>query len=214
MLLIDILLSIPACIHLTGVTDNLNVFFSGSLPPNTDLKPVRERALQLLQELEDWAERHPHLSTTLPVAQVTTEDMTTPIDTSTRTAQSPAVMLPNSFVAMATGGFNAARLVLTLLLHKVSDSTSPDPDPNSALSTPDTDLLRRAAGYAKNILKISAYIESTNAVGFNFLRCVFPLTVVAMTGPSPKEKNAARHMLNRWGEQKGLKGLTGSWVEV
>lgn len=220
MHLADILLGIPGCINLSGVEGTLSGFFSKPLPPGKDLDPVRDRTTQLLRKLDLWSERHPHLCTTDPISQVTTEDLTTPIDTSTPPPNLPAVMLPDTFVAMTTAAFKAARLILTLLLHKVSES-SEDASPisvqddDSATSLPsNATLLSNATSYAKDILEITSYMEATHPMGFNFLRCVFPLTVVAIVGPLEEDQRHARQMLDRWGAQRGLGGLSGSWVKT
>jgi hypothetical protein len=220
MLLTDILLSIPECIRLSGVEGTLRGFFSKSIPSGTDLEPVREGAKRLLHQLNQFAERHPHLCTTVPTTQITTEDWTTPIDTSTPPPSFPAIVLPDTFVAMTTAAFKAAHLILTLLLHKVSpDSEGSTPisvsDDASAASPPATaTLLTNAASHAKDILDITSYMEKTHPIGFSFLRCVFPLTVVAILGPLEEDQRTAREMLDRWGAQRGLGGLSGQWVNT
>lgn len=221
MHLADILLSIPGCINLTGVQGTLSGFFSKPIPPGNDLDHVRERANQLLHKLDLWSERHPHLCTTAPApCQVTTEDMTTPIDPSTPPPNLPAVMLPDTFVAMTTAAFKAARLILTLLLHKISESSEGATpisiqDDDSATSIPSNSaLMTNAISYAKDILEITSYIEVIHPMGFNFLRCVFPLTIVAILGPIEEDKRNARQMLDRWGAQRGLGGLSAPWVNT
>ncbi|KAF2279121.1 uncharacterized protein EI97DRAFT_372370 [Westerdykella ornata] len=210
MHLVDIILSIPECIRLTGTDATLSGFFSNPLPPIDDLTPVRERTKELLDQLNKWAERHPHLCTIFPASQViTTEDMTTPIDLSAPKPQAAALKLPDTFVASATAAFKAAHLVLTLLLAKVSPA-GPAADSEIAVS----DLTARAVADAKDILEVSTYVESTHPVGFNFLRCVFPLVIAAILSPLAEDRKAARSMLDRWGAERGLGGLCGSWVGV
>jgi hypothetical protein len=129
-------------------------------------------------------------------------------------------MLPDTFVAMTTAAFKAARLILTLLLHKVSENredSSPIsvPDDDSSTSLPsNATLLTNAASYAKDILEITTYMEATHPLGFNFLRCMFALTVVAILGPVEEDQRHAREMLARWGAQRGVGGLSGSWVNT
>ncbi|KAF2744764.1 hypothetical protein M011DRAFT_479524 [Sporormia fimetaria CBS 119925] len=216
MHLTDILLAIPGCIRLTGTERTLSGFFVNPLPLNVDLDPVRLRTLHLLGDLDRWAKRHPHLCTTMPArVTCTTEDMTTPIDTSTPESPSSAVKIPNTFVAMATTAYKAAHLILTLLLEKVSPTIAVDSEDASPESpSPSASLLEQATEDAKDILKLSIYMESTHPVGFIFLRCVFPLVVVCILGPSREDRKAAREILDRWGAERGLGGLAGSWVSV
>jgi len=220
MQLADVLLAIPACINLCGVEGTLSEFFSSSIPSKTDLDPVRERTTQLLRKLDVWEERYPHLCSTAPISQITTEDMKTPIDESTPRPDFPAVVLPGTFVATTTAAFKAARLILTLLLHKISENGEEGSpvsvqDDDSATSLPsNATLLMNAASYTKDILEITAYMEATHPMGFNFLRCVFPLTIVAILGPVEEDQRHARQMLDRWGAYRGVGGLSGSWVNT
>jgi hypothetical protein len=128
-------------------------------------------------------------------------------------------MLPDTFVAFTSGTYKAIHLILTLIIHKLTPKTSIASvlNPTSAPSLdiiPEIDLIARATRHAKDILDISTFIESTHPVGFDFLRSVFPLSIIAILGPRMREQKLARQMLTRWGEKRGLPGLCGSWVDI
>ena len=77
-----------------------------------------------------------------------------------------------------------------------------------------TRLVNDAGKHANAILEISEYFESTHPVGFDFLRCVFPVAIVALLGTSEKQKTTARTTLDRWGAKRGLGGLCGAWIDT
>lgn len=216
--LADILLQIPDCIGLCELNCSLSGFFARTIPPSIDLKPVHDRANDLLLQLEEWAERHPHLCTTQPTSQVTTVDMATHVDVQNPSHQTPALVLPDIFVALTTATYKATYIILTLLLHKICPKTSIssvlNPDSTSNANDPASDFIIRATKHAGDILDIGDYIESTHPVGFDFLRSVFPLVIVVILGPQPKDQKLARQMLERWGDQRGLGGICGAWVGI
>lgn len=221
--LADILLVIPECMALCKVGPcSLRHFFSRTIPSSVNLKPIAERIRKLLQDLDDWAVRFPHLTVAVPGEQVVAEDMES-LATSGVRAKSPGdptLVLPDSFVALTAATYEALRLILSLLLDKVA----PKPE-KSPISSPQTGasaspeemiptLIDTAMMSSKHILDISAYIESTHPVGFDFMRSVFPLVVVCMLGPRTEEKKLGQHMMERWGKRRGMSGLYAAWTHV
>lgn len=123
MCLIDILFAIPHCIRLVSRATHLKSFFAQPLPSDTDLGSITARTIQLLHGLDDWAEKNPHLCTTIPTSRVTTEDMHTPLSTIASSQQQNkqmAILLPDTFIAFASGTFKATYMLLSLLLLKLS----------------------------------------------------------------------------------------------
>ncbi|KAF2472315.1 uncharacterized protein BDR25DRAFT_283707 [Lindgomyces ingoldianus] len=211
--LTDILLAIPACIGLCGRSGSLADFFSRPIPHSADLQPTRQRTKQLLRDIDDWAERYPHLCYADPIAQIVNADMSTSIlaTNSSNAPKSPSLMLPDTFTALTAATFYATRLTLILLRDKIS---SPPVSPNIARIRTETVGIADAISHSISILQVAAFIESTHPVGFDFMRSVFPLVVVGLLGPQEHEQNLARNMLVRWGERRGVGGLCGSWVHI
>ena len=198
-------------------------FFNNPVPPHADLQSAQERTSELLRDLSDWAELHPHFTAPCRAPLVATPDMSTIITDPVPPAQDESgpeatVDLPITFVNMVASTYWAIRLVLTLILEKVLLQGLPEQDPSaSALSytspppqSPVRQLLDNARLYSRKVLKISAILESTNPVGFDLVRSVFPLVVVRIAGPGEEERTAAKVMMERWGQSKGLGGLCGS----
>lgn len=220
--LADILLAIPGCIGLCGMGGSMSSFFSRPLPPRLDLRPVRERTAQLLRDLTEWADKHPHLTSVSPGPLVVTLDMAKEVSGSALTnpdgSPSSTVVLPETFVALTAATYEAVRLILTLLLHKISpqpDKFPPAPaDPNTPPQFPTDSLISSAATSARSILEIAMFLESTQSVGFDFMRSVFPLVVVGILGPQAEEQKSAMKMMERWGESRGVGGLCGAWINA
>ncbi|KAF2269638.1 hypothetical protein CC78DRAFT_612010 [Lojkania enalia] len=212
--LADILLKIPACIALSGINGSLGGVFAQPIPRGTDLTLIGIRSTQLLRDLDDWAEKHPHLCASIPVAQNLNWDMRHSVrDPNPATPTSPASVLPDSLVALTAATYNALRLILTLLHNKVSlpipsthklTNTQVDPSIPNAIAT--------ATSYSKAILEIVTCLELVHPIGFDFMRSVFPLVVVAVLGPRIEEQEVAREMLVRWGKNRGLGGLCDKWT--
>jgi hypothetical protein len=212
--LADILLAIPGCISLTGMTGSMSRFFSTPIPSRVDLRPVQERTSQLLQDLTQWADENPHLTCVSAGPMIVTSDLGRAVNGAVLTnSGSPTLtmVLPDTFVALTAATYEAVRLILTLLQHKIfprpaKSSQSPvDPLPS---------LIASATTYARSILEIVTFLESTHPVGFDFMRSVFPLVVVAILGPEAEEQNSALDMMERWGESRGVGGLCGVWINA
>ncbi|KAF2787250.1 hypothetical protein K505DRAFT_367511 [Melanomma pulvis-pyrius CBS 109.77] len=219
--LADILLAIPDCIGLCGMSGSMSSFFSRPLPPRLDLRPVRERTAQLLQKLIEWADKHPHLTSVSPGPLVVTLDMAKEVSGSALTnpdGPPSTVVLPETFVALTAATYEAIQLILTLLLHKISPHPAKSPpapaDPNTPPQSPTDSLISRATTSARSILDIAMFLESTQSVGFDFLRSVFPLVVVGILGPQAEEQKSAVEMMERWGESRGVGGLCGAWINA
>ncbi|KAF2192981.1 hypothetical protein K469DRAFT_745399 [Zopfia rhizophila CBS 207.26] len=206
-LLTDIVLAIPECLTLCKISGNFSEFFLRDIPSGLDLNPARERANHLLRELDTWANCYPHLSSvSLFSRSVTLEPQ-----------QSSSLMVPDSFTALTAATYHTAYLTLTLLLHKLSPSmeapVSPQ-DSNTRAESPVHLSLATPISNSASILQISDYIESTHPIGFNFLRSIFPLVVVAILGPREEQKKKAGEMLERWGQKRGVGGLVGPWIHI
>jgi hypothetical protein len=185
----DIMLQIPGCIGMCGVKGSLRKFFATPIPPGTNLQPCRERANQLIAELNRWAETYPYLATLADVS-IKSEPSTEPSSTEViiqKPRTNTAMLPPDSFIALTVATYEAVRLPLTLLLYKLSteDTASPHSPTASALY----DL---AAASARALLQTTSCLESTKSVGFDFIRTVTPVVVVAILGPQPEQIAQAR----------------------
>jgi hypothetical protein len=195
-------------------------FFSRPIPSTVDTKPVERRTLHLLQELDSWAIRCPHL-TVLPTApghHIVSRDMETLV-ASGASAVAPnasTIILTDSFVALNAANYEVIRLILTLLLMKVSPTAAVSPTmsyPPSPESIAPS-LFDVATASSQAILKITSYMESKHPIGFDFIRSVFPLVVVGILGPRQEEKTSAQDMLDRWAKTRGMAGLCAAWLQA
>jgi hypothetical protein len=202
----DVMLQIPGCIGMCGVKGSLRKFFATPIPPGTNLQPCRERANQLIAELNRWAETYPYLAT-LADASIKSEPSTE------LTTQKPrintATLPPDSFIALTVATYEAVRLPLTLLLYKLSTEDTASPDSSTA-----SVLYDLATASANALLQTTSCLESTKSVGFDFIRTVTPVVVVAILGPQPEQIAQARSTLKRWGDSRGLGGLVGAWLHI
>ncbi|KAF2676213.1 hypothetical protein K458DRAFT_380342 [Lentithecium fluviatile CBS 122367] len=222
--LVDILLVIPDCIGMLEMGGSMRSFFARRIPPAIDTKPAEYRARQLLQQLDDWAKRCHHLTTvpTEPGGRIVSTDMETLATSGARESlpDGSKMVIPDSFIALTAATYEAIRLILTMLLMKLSPqatssytvccTTSTIPAPGSIGHT----LFNVAVLSCKSILEIAAYMESTHPVGLDFIRSVFPLVVAGILGPREEEKQAAQKMLSRWGKTRGMAGLCSAWLEA
>ncbi|ORY10951.1 hypothetical protein BCR34DRAFT_484896 [Clohesyomyces aquaticus] len=202
--LTDVLLAIPGCIGLCGIEGSLGDFFSARLPDTTDLLPVRARTRQLLQEVDAWADRYPHLCSTAPSPQ------TLRMDLSARSLSDPpgipTIMVPGTFAALIASSFYSARMTLALLLDKITPIL-----PTS--QSPGWSIMEDARSHTKSILQIAEFLELTNPVGFDFIRSIFPLVVVSNIAPLEEDRSRAMTMLERWGKKRAVSGLAGAkWI--
>lgn len=214
--LADILLVIPGCIGLTGMTGSMSRFFSTPIPSRVDLQPVKERTAQLLQDLAEWASANPQLTSVFAGSKTARETSGAVLTNYELTT--PTVVLADTFVALTAATYEAVRLILTLLQHKISARAAEAPPLHTHPTTPPysplSSLIASATNYARSILETVTFLESTHPVGFDFMRSVFPLVVVAILGPEAEEQNSALKTLERWGESRGVGGLCGAWIKA
>jgi hypothetical protein len=219
--LVDILLAIPGCISLTGMTGSMSRFFSTPIPSRVDLQPVQQRTAQLLHDLAQWADENPHLTCVSAGPMIVTPELGRAVNGAVMTSSgslTSTVILPDTFIALTAATYEAVRLILTLLQHKISPRPAKSPsvavDQNTPPHSPLPLLIASATTYARSILEIVTFLESTHPVGFDFMRSVFPLVVVAILGPEAEEQNSALDMMERWGESRGVGGLCGAWISA
>ncbi|KAF2638645.1 hypothetical protein P280DRAFT_404355 [Massarina eburnea CBS 473.64] len=219
--LADILLQIPPCISQCGIEPgSMRKFFAEPIPPGIDLRPVEQCTRELLQDIENWALRFPSLTYTGSGEQIVAATDTELDVNGCKPANSDRsyIILPDSFVALTASTYEAIRVILYLLLDKVSVDWSISPafsgtSPASSLSYTSS-LVDNAIIASQAVLKNSSYMESTHPVGFDFMRSVFPVVVVATLAPRLHEQQEAEEMLNRWGRSRGMAGLCAAWLNV
>ncbi|KAF1962706.1 hypothetical protein CC80DRAFT_499046 [Byssothecium circinans] len=223
-LLVDILLQIPACISLCRTQGNLSLrkFFGAPLAPGIDLRPAEQRTRELLREIEKWALRFPSLTCTGGGESIVAADDESLVTNGVKpaTPDGSYVILPDSYVALMAATYGAIRLILSLLLDKVSVGWSRSPtvsvtspiSPSSVSFT--SPIISDAIGASQAVLKNSAHMESSHPVGFDFMRCVFPVVVTATLAPRLEDQMQAEEMLRRWGKKKGMSGLCAAWLDV
>ncbi|KAF2713421.1 hypothetical protein K504DRAFT_450120 [Pleomassaria siparia CBS 279.74] len=219
--LADILLMIPGCIGLLGMGGSMNSFFSRPIPPHADLGPIRKRTTELMREVSKWAEESPHLTSVSHMPLVVTYDMAKQINGAVVMSSGsnlPTVVLPETFVALTAATYHAVRLILILLQIKIFPGATKSPStpfgPHTPPQSPVSSSMSEAVESAKIVLDIALFLENTHPVGFDFMRSIFPLVVVAILGPGDEEKATAVAMMERWGESKGVGGLCGAWIHV
>lgn len=228
--LADIMLMIPGCIGLCKINGSLRTFFNTPFPPGIDLEPCRKRTIELLANLDKWAATYPYLAKPSSGLQIVEANMANLYVSGVKPAfeGSRDVILPDSFVALTIATYESVQIILTLLLHKLithvseqhtphqksspssSSSVSPPPPP----STPPTALFNQAVHSAEIILKTARHLEGTKTAGFDFIRSVTPVVVVAILGPTEEKTESAMAMLKRWGEKRGMNGLVGAWMHL
>ncbi|UPX20416.1 uncharacterized protein EKO05_0010648 [Ascochyta rabiei] len=220
--LADIMLMIPECISLCQIKGSLQTFFNSPFSPNVDLDPCRRRTRELIKDLDEWASAYPYLTTLSSGLHTVATDMASLSVSGVKPAfegTSTDVVLPDSFVALTVVTFEAVQLTLTLLLHKLntqdldrSPSTLLASSPVSSASL--ASLLHQAERSADLILRTAGHLEGTKTVGFDFIRSVTPVVVVAILGPTEELTSNAMAMLKRWGEKRGMNGLVRAWMHL
>ncbi|KAF2624489.1 hypothetical protein BU25DRAFT_433425 [Macroventuria anomochaeta] len=224
--LADIMLMIPDCTSLCGINGSLRTFFNSPFPQSVDLEPCRKRTRELIEDLNGWAAAYPYLAKPSSGLQVVEANMANLSVSGVKPAfeGSRDVVLPDSFVALTIATFECVQLTLTLLLHKLNSQdpqlyeantrSSPSLSSSSSPSPSSSALFDRAVRSAEIILKTAGHLEGTKTVGFDFIRSVTPVVVVAILGPTEELTGNAMAMLKRWGEKKGMNGLVGAWMHL
>ncbi|KAF9697877.1 hypothetical protein EKO04_004442 [Ascochyta lentis] len=213
----DVMLMIPGCIGLCQTEGSLRTFFKSSFPPNVDLEPCRRRTRELINDLDEWASAYPYLTTLSSGLHIVAADMASLSVSGVKPAfegSSTDVILPDSFVALTVATFESVQLTLTLLLHKLNTQ---DPNIHSSKAQPSASasaLFNQAVRSANVILRTAGHLEGTKTVGFDFIRSVTPVVVVAILGPTEELTDNAMAMLKRWGEKRGMNGLVGAWMHL
>ncbi|KAF1970043.1 hypothetical protein BU23DRAFT_557207 [Bimuria novae-zelandiae CBS 107.79] len=221
--LTDIMLLIPETIAMLGIEPgSLRRFFSQPLPFSANVAPVAARLKEWLHLIDKWAQRFPYLTKAPEEDIIVTLDMTN-LSIGVNVAWNGQMALPNSFVAFTAASYEALRLIIFLLLHKIMPKLAPSlgyPSPPSASSpgvvlTDECSIMDAAIAAAQAVLKIAKYQETTHQVGgYDVLRTVFPMVIVGNLGPTQKLKDRAVEMLSRWGRQKGISGLCAAWLNA
>lgn len=222
--LADIMLMIPYCTGLTGISGSLRTFFSSPFPPGMDLDPCRKRTKELIADLDKWAATYPYLAKPASGLQVVEANMANLSVSGVKPAfeGSKNVILPDSFIALTIATYESVHLTLTLLLHKLNTQdpklNEASPQSSPAISTPpqhsSSALFDEAVQSAHVIMKTAGHLEGTKTVGFDFIRSVTPVVVVAILGPTQELIGNAMAMLKRWGEKRGMGGLVGAWMHL
>lgn len=233
--LADIMLMVPGCTGLCGINGSLRTFFNTPFPPAVDLEPCRKRTGELLADLDEWAVAYPYLAKPSSGLQIVEANMANLSVSGVKPAfeGSRNVILPDSFVALTIATFESIQITLTLLLHKLNtqdpkladasaqssplSTSSTSPPPSSMASPPSppaSALLNQAVRSAEIILKTAGHLEGTKTVGFDFIRSVTPVVVVAILGPTSEMMENAMAMLKRWGDNRGMNGLVGAWMHL
>ncbi|KAF1925930.1 uncharacterized protein M421DRAFT_68666 [Didymella exigua CBS 183.55] len=213
--LADIMLMIPDCIALCKINGSLQTFFNTPFPPAIDLEPCRKRTKELIDNLDEWAATYPYLAKPSPSLQIVEANMANLAVSGVKPAfeGSKNVILPDSFVALTIAIFESVQIALRMLLHKMNTQ---DPKLNdlSPRSSPTSTSSIQAVRSAEVLLKTTGHLEGTKTVGFDFIRSVTPVVVVAILGPTTELKENAMAMLKRWGEKRGMNGLVGAWMHL
>ena len=96
--------------------------------------------------------------------------------------------------------------------HTMSGPTAAaQPSPSPRLPALPRNLQASAAASASLVLRISRALEATHPAGFDFLRSVWPLVVVATLGPGAGMSADAQRLIRRWGETRMLAGIGKIW---
>ena len=219
--LADIMLMIPDCTSLCHIEGSLRTFFNSSFSPKVDLEPCRKRTRELIKDLEAWAAAYPYLAHFSSGPHMVAADMASLSVSGIKPAfegSSTDVVLPDSFVALTVATFESVQLTLTLLLHKLNTQNPKLYEANTASSPlslhPSKTLFDQAVRSAKTLLRTAGHLEGTKTVGFDFIRSVTPVVVVAILGPTEELTSNAMAMLKRWGEKRGMNGLVGAWMHL
>lgn len=222
--LADIMLLIPECTSMCGIRGSLQTFFNTPFPPGVDLGPCRTQAQLLSAQLRVWATTYPYLAKPASGLQMVEANMANLSVSGAKPAfeGSKNMILPDSFIALTIATYESVHLTLLRLLHKLEtqDSGSQDSSPQSTHSSspPPSSyismLFDQAVTSAEVIMKMAGHLEGTKTVGFDFIRSVTPVVVVAILGPTQELTNNAMTMLKRWGEKRGMNGLVGAWMHL
>ena|SRR5690242_1889218 len=222
--LADIMLMLPYCTSMCGIKGSLRTFFNLPFPPGINLEPCRTQAHKLSAELDAWAATYPYLAKPASGLQIVEANMANLSVSGAKPAfeGSKNMILPDSFIALTIATYEAVHLTLLRLLHKLEtqggESQVASPRSTHSLSPPASTtgsiLFDQAVKSAEVIMKTAGHLEGTKTVGFDFIRSVTPVVVVAILGPTQELTNNAMAMLKRWGEKRGMNGLVGAWMHL
>lgn len=222
--LADIMLMLPYCTNMCGIKGSLRTFFNLPFPPGINLEPCRTQAHKLSAELDAWAATYPYLAKPASGLQIVEANMANLSVSGAKPAfqGSKNMILPDSFIALTIATYEAVHLTLLRLLHKLEtqapESQVASPQSTHSLSpsasTTGSMLFNQAVKSAEVIMKTAGHLEGTKTVGFDFIRSVTPVVVVAILGPTQELTNNAMAMLKRWGEKRGMNGLVGAWMHL
>ncbi|KAJ8114594.1 hypothetical protein OPT61_g3560 [Boeremia exigua] len=220
--LADIMLMVPECTSLCGISGSLRTFFNTPFPLDVDLQPCRERTEELMAGLNAWAAAYPYLAKPSSGLQIVEANMANLSVSGAKPAfeGSKNIILPESFIALTIATYEAVHLTLLLLLNKLNTQDPRSQDASPTTASPDSSspfnlaLLDQAVNSAEVILQTARHLEGTKTVGFDFIRSVTPIVVVAILGPTEELTDNARTMLKRWGEKRGMNGLVGAWMHL
>ena len=102
---------------------------------------------------------------------------------------STLLVLNHGFAALIASMYHAASLIIHRVLHHWSLL-------NILISNPNF-YAQQAMSNATFVLQVVTLLESYRLVGFDFMRCVFPLIVVALVSPNTEQRMLAAATLRR-----------------
>ena len=183
--LTDIELTIPRCMALLRIQGDLRAFFETSIPPNVNVGPCHDLTRKLIVELDAWATTYPTLT-----------------KGSRRTCRG----LADPFTATMASNYVATRLVLNMLMYKMSTQSN---SPPASLGSTDLKYVTEATECAQAVLDAAADIDKAPTSGVDLLRNIASIICVASAAPTSQLGNDAGKVLQRWASK--IAGHTVVW---
>lgn len=122
----------------------------------------------------------------------------------------PNFVFRNTYTALTVSIYNATAVVLHSILHALSMHGSSI----SSGNLEETSHLDQISLNCASILRISKMHEDRCPVGFDIMRGVFPLKIVAMLSLDSKQRTTAEVIIGKWGNDLGLGGLLRAQIGV
>ena len=110
------------------------------------------------------------------------------------TGYCPTIPFESVLAATFTSLYNSANIIAFTYLAPIS-------------TTPDT-YYRKATVHAASILSSIAYHESQGPTSGGSFSMLFPIRIVSLMSPSEEQKELAHQALVKWGEKRGLDGVS------
>lgn len=177
---------------LLKIRGTLRGFFETRIPPGVDVGPCRDLTVKLIADLDDWAATY---STLTKVSGRTCDTVASSADLHVTNQYGVRPGLPDPPMTPTPLNYVATRLMLNMLMHKIStQSNTPPATPGSA----DLSYLSEAIQCAEAIVDGAVELEKARTPRSDLLLHIAPVVCVACAAPTQELGNEAGELMQRW----------------